>query len=130
MDMTPPPPAPPANGRGVAEAALKGLCPRCGEKALFQGIVRFAPSCRACGLDFSAFNVGDGPAAFLILIVGALVTGLAIAVELAAAPSLWLHLLLWPLVALAAVLGSLRVAKAALLTLEYRHKAREGRISG
>ena len=28
------------------------------------------PRCRACGLDFAAFNVGDGPAAFLILIVG------------------------------------------------------------
>ena len=30
------------------------------------------PRCRACGLDFARFNVGDGPAAFLTLIVGAL----------------------------------------------------------
>ncbi|PWG02662.1 DUF983 domain-containing protein [Sphingosinicella humi] len=129
MKATIPPPAPPASGRGVAEAALKGFCPGCGTKSLFDGIVRFAPRCRACGLDYSSFNVGDGPAAFLILIVGGLVTGLAITLELAAAPPLWLHLLLWPLVTLAAVLGLLRLAKAALLTLEYRHKAREGRIS-
>ena len=113
---------------GLAEAALKGLCPRCGAKSLFHGPVAFAPECRACGLDFSAFNVGDGPAAFLVLIVGALITGLAIALELTAEPALWVHLLLWPAVTLATVLASLRLAKAALLALEYRNAAREGRI--
>ena len=53
----------------LVAAALRGDCPRCGEQTLFAGWVAFAPTCRACGLDFSAFNVGDGPAAFLILIV-------------------------------------------------------------
>ena len=116
------------SGPGAAEAALKGLCPRCGAVTLFQGPVRFRPSCRACGLDFSAFNVGDGPAAFLILIVGALITGLAIWLELAAGPPFLLHLLIWPPLTLLAVLGSLRIGKAALLALEYRNAAREGRI--
>ena len=120
MAPVPPPPA---------AAALRGLCPRCGERTLFAGLVAFAPKCRACGLDFAAFNVGDGPAAFLILIVGALVTGLAVALELAAEPPFWVHLLIWPVVTLAAVLGLLRIAKAALVALEYRHSAREGRVS-
>ena len=70
--------------------------------------------------------MGDGPAAFLILLVGALVTALAIVVKLTLAPPIWVHILLWPPVILAAVLGSLRVSKAALLALEYRHSAREG----
>ena len=113
----------------VTQAATRGLCPRCGAPSLFAGIVRFAPACRACGLDFAAFNVGDGPAAFLILIVGALVTGFAVALELAAAPPFWLHLLLWPAVTLALVLGLLRLGKAALLAAEYRNAAREGRIA-
>jgi uncharacterized protein (DUF983 family) len=95
---------------------------------LFQGLIRFAPRCRECQLDFAAFNVGDGPAAFLILIVGALITGLAIWLELALEPPFWLHLLIWPPLTLIAVLGSLRVAKGALLVLEYRNSAREGRI--
>lgn len=112
-----------------AAVALRGLCPRCGARSLFDGAVRFAPKCGACGLDFTVFNVGDGPAAFLILIVGALVVGLAIWVELAAAPPFWLHLLLWPPIALGLVVGALRLAKGALLALEYRHKAREGRVS-
>ena len=120
----------PAGGKGVAEAAVRGLCPRCGARSLFDGIVTFAPVCRACGLDFSAFNVGDGPAAFLVLIVGALITGLAIALELAVGPPVWVHILLWLPLTLSAVLLSLRAAKAALIALEYRHSAGEGRIEG
>ena len=112
----------------VSQVALRGVCPRCGNKTLFAGIATFAPTCRACGLDFQAFNVGDGPAAFLILIIGGLITGLAIAVELAAEPPFWVHILLWLPLTTVAVIGSLRVAKAALLALEFRHRAREGRL--
>ena len=110
--------------------ALRGLCPRCAAKTLYRGLAGFAPKCRACGLDFAAFNVGDGPAALLILVIGALITGLAIALELGAGPPWWLHLLIWPPLALAAVLGALRLAKAMLIALEHRNQAREGRIAG
>ncbi len=123
-----PPPIPPISGRGVLETALRGLCPRCGNRTLFAGLASFAPRCRACGLDFASFNVGDGPAAFLILIVGALIVGLAATLELSASPPWWLHVLLWPPLATITVIGSLRVAKGVLLALEYRHRAREGRI--
>ena len=58
----------------LAGTVLKGECPRCGASGLFEGWVRFASRCRACGLDYDSFNVGDGPAAFLILFVGAVVT--------------------------------------------------------
>src|SRR5829696_4344297 len=107
--------------------ALRGVCPRCGNRTLFAGIVTFALRCRACGLDYETFNVGDGPAAFLILIVGGLITGLAIAVELAWEPPFWVHILLWLPPTTLLVIFSLRVAKAALLALEYRHRAGEGR---
>jgi uncharacterized protein (DUF983 family) len=110
------------------EAALKGLCPRCGARTLFAGIATFAVKCRACGLDFAGFNVGDGPAAFLIFIVGGLVVGLAIAVELSLSPPWWVHVLLWLPTATILTVGLLRLSKALLLALEYRHRAREGRI--
>jgi uncharacterized protein (DUF983 family) len=108
--------------------ALSGLCPRCKSKTLFAGWVRFADKCRACNLDFSSFNVGDGPAAFLILIVGAIVTAGAIGLELSAEPPIWVHLIWIPVVAVMTILG-LRFAKAWLLGQEYRHRAREGRIA-
>lgn len=112
----------------VQAAALQGLCPRCGSRTLFQGLIRFAPACRACGLDFTQFNVGDGPAAFLTLIIGTVVTIAAVLTELAFAPPVWVHLLLWGPLTLGLVLVTLRFAKAALLALEYRNQAREGRI--
>lgn len=110
-----------------ATAAARGLCPRCGSKTLFQGPAAFTPRCRVCGLDFSAFNVGDGPAAFLTLIVGALITALAIGLELAVGLPLLVHALLWFPITIVAVIFSLRFAKGLLLALEYRSRAGEGR---
>ena len=109
-------------------AAMRGHCPRCGAPGLFDGAIKFADRCRGCGLDYSTFNVGDGPAAFLILIVGAIVTGGAIWVELAFTPPWWVHLI-WIPVAAALTVGGLRLAKAALLAQEYKHRARESRIT-
>ena len=114
------------NNRDMPDICLQHMC----AVMLIDGIVTFAARCHACGLDFSAFNVGDGPAAFLVLIVGALITGLAIALELAVGPPVWVHILLWLPLTLGAVLLSLRAAKAALIALEYRHSAGEGRIEG
>lgn len=111
------------------DIAVRGLCPRCGAKTLFAGVARFAGHCRACGLDYSGFNVGDGPAAFLVMIIGAVVTGAAIGAELSLHPPFWLHMLVWMPLTVALVMGALRVAKALLLTFEYRNAAREGRIA-
>lgn len=108
--------------------ALKGTCPRCGQGPLFKGPVAFAPQCSSCGLDYDAFNVGDGPAAFLILIVGAVLTVLAIVTDLSVSPPWWVHLV-WIPVGLALTVGGLRLAKAWLVAQEYRHRAREGRIA-
>ena len=109
------------------EVALKGLCPRCGKPGLFAGWLRFADRCAACGLDFSAFNVGDGPAALLILVLGGAIVAAAIVLELTVSPPFWVHILIWVPVSTAAVVAALRVSKAALLALEYRNKAREAR---
>jgi uncharacterized protein (DUF983 family) len=107
--------------------ALRGRCPRCGAPGLFEGWVGFAPRCRQCALDFDSFNVGDGPAAFLILIIGAVLTVGAVATELASSPPWWVHIVWLPL-GLALTVGGLRLGKAALLAQEFLHRAREGRF--
>ncbi len=111
--------------RSIA-AALRGECPRCGERTLFDGLATFAAGCRACGVDYSTFNVGDGPAAFLILIVGAILTAAAITIELAFHAPWWVHLVWIPVGAILTV-GGLRLAKALLLVHEYHTGAGEGR---
>jgi uncharacterized protein (DUF983 family) len=43
-------------------------------------------------------------------------------------PPFWVHILLWVPLTAGLVLGLLRIAKGALLVLEYRNAAREGRL--
>lgn len=113
---------------GLVPAALFGLCPQCGSCTLFAGVARFAPRCRACGLDIGQFNVGDGPAAFLTLLIGTLVVVLAVWLELSWHPPFWVHAMLWiPFVAFTTVWG-LRIGKAALLVTEFKRDAGEGRL--
>lgn len=110
------------------DSAIRGACPRCGARTLFANFLKFADKCPQCGLDFSAFNVGDGPVVFLTMGIGAIVVVLAAIVELRFAPGLLVHALLWiPLTTLLVVLA-LRFAKGLLLALEYKNAAREGRI--
>ena len=116
-------PEPPKGQPGLTEAALFGFCPQCGARTLFSGWTRFAERCRACGLDLTGFNVGDGPAAFLTMIVGALVVALALALQLSAEPPWWVHAALWIPLTVAGVVLGLRVVKAALLQSENRNQA-------
>jgi len=92
-------------------------------------MVKFADRCRVCGLDFSRYNVGDGAAAFLILIITALVIGLAIIVQVLFAPPFLVQAAIWVPVTIALTFWGTRVAKAALLVSEHRRDAREGRLA-
>ena len=110
------------------QAAVLGRCPRCGDGQLFHGYLHLAPRCGHCDLDYAMFDAGDGPAVFVILIVGAIVCGGALFVEFTYHPPYWVHAVLWiPTVALL-TFALLRFTKSLLLVLQYKHKAGEGRI--
>ena len=98
-------------------------CPRCGEGRLYRGLLTVADRCDVCGFDLSAQDSGDGPAVFVILILGAVVVALALLTESAFAPPLWVHAVLWPPLILGLALVMLRVLKSLLISLQYRHKA-------
>jgi uncharacterized protein (DUF983 family) len=117
------------NAPNTAIAILKGLCPRCGQGRLFDGYIALKTQCPACELDYAMFDAGDGPMVFGILIVGAIVCGLALWVEFTFQPPLWVHAVLWlPLICLLTAIF-LRLSKSALLVLQYKHKAGEGRLT-
>jgi uncharacterized protein (DUF983 family) len=82
-----------------------------------------APSCGVCGLDFAKVDSGDGPAVFIILVLGFVVVFLALWVELRFEPPIWVHLLLWAPLTVGGSLGMLRPFKATLIALQFRHKA-------
>ena len=72
-------------------AGFKGRCPRCGTGRLFNGYIATAKGCGNCGLDYAFIDVGDGPVPFVIMIVGFIVVGLALWMDITFSPPLWLH---------------------------------------
>ena len=117
-----------ATGQGTIRAAFLGRCPRCGQGSLFAGYLSIAKCCERCGLDYSSFDPGDGPAVFVILIVGFLVAGGALIVEVAYRPPYWVHAVIWLPAIFILAFGFLRLVKAALLVLQYKHRAGEARL--
>lgn len=109
-------------------AGLCGRCPRCGEGKLFSGFLTVGKRCANCGLDYSFADAGDGPAVFVILIIGFIVVGLALWLEVTTSAPLWLHFILWIPLTLVLCLAGLRLIKGLLIALQYRNKAAEGRL--
>lgn len=109
-------------------AGLRGNCPRCGQGRLFSGFLRVGNSCANCRLDYGFADAGDGPAVFVILIIGFIVVGLALWLEVSYGPPLWLHFLLWVPLATILCLTALRLIKGVLITLQYANKAEQGRL--
>ncbi|MCX7375521.1 MAG: DUF983 domain-containing protein [Alphaproteobacteria bacterium] len=107
------------------QSALLCRCPRCGKGPLYDGVLAIHPACTVCGLDLRGHDTGDGAAAIVILFLGFIVVGLAFWVEFRFMPPLWLHALLWPVVTLALALPMIRTFKAALVAMQFRHRASE-----
>ena len=110
-------------------AGLGARCPRCGQGKLYDGYLKLRPSCETCGLDYGFANAGDGPAIFIMLLVGAIVVGGALTVEILYRPPMWVHVALWVPLTLALALAILRPMKALMIALQYTNQAREGRLS-
>lgn len=102
--------------------AFSARCPRCGEGRLYDGFLTVAESCSACGLSLAGHDTGDGPAFFIMLPLCIIVAVLVLLTDNAFRPPLWVHMTLWPLVILIAVMFTLRPVKAAMITLQYRHR--------
>ena len=107
---------------------IAGRCPSCHRGKLYAGYLTVAPKCNVCGLDYGFADSGDGPAVFVILVTGFVVTGLALIAEIRYAPPYWLHAALWGPLAILLPLVLLRSFKGVLIALQFRHKAEEGKL--
>src|SRR5882757_9133110 len=92
-----------------------GRCPNCGEGHLFEGFLKVAPACEACGYDLAKADSGDGPAVFVILIAGFIVAFGALFTELAFNPPVWVTLIIWLPATLVISLVLLRPMKGLML---------------
>ncbi len=107
---------------------LSGRCPRCGEGRMFSGFLTLAPKCEVCGLDYAFADAGDGPAVLVTLFAGFIVLGIALAVEIAYEPPLWVYVVVFLPLTLVVCLGMLRPLKGILIATQYVNKASPGRL--
>ena len=108
--------------RSVLVSLLRGArltCPACGKGAMFRRYLKVADNCPNCGEALHHHRADDAPPYFTIVIVGHVVVGLMLAVEMAYHPPLWLHAAIWlPLTLLLAML-LLPPIKGALVGLQW-----------
>ncbi|MEK7264773.1 MAG: DUF983 domain-containing protein [Pseudomonadota bacterium] len=109
-------------------AGLGGKCPRCGQGALFKNFLGLKDRCEVCSLDYSKADAGDGPAVFIMFIVGFVAVAVAFVARFVWFSTILTAFLLSAVVAIVLSLALLRPFKATLIALQYKHKAEEGRL--
>ncbi len=99
-------------------------CPRCGKGNLYKpGLtLSLRDRCESCNLDLQKNDSADGPAVFLIFILGFALVPLALLVDALFRWPIWLHLTIWSPLALGLTLGMLRPLKAYIIALQFKHR--------
>lgn len=108
----------------LVKQAFACKCPRCGEGDLYEPgfSLTIREKCAVCGLKLAENDSGDGPAVFLIFLLGFMLVPLAALLEWAVHPPLWVHGVLWGAIALGITVGSMRPLKAYVIALQYKHR--------
>jgi len=102
---------------------IRCRCPRCGKGPLLKGFLTVRDSCPACGQSYAFADPADGPAFFVMSLVG--VVGMAgfMAFEFTVHPPIWVHFAVTFPVLIAMCLGSLRPFKGWMGAEQSIHKA-------
>ncbi|MEO0400283.1 MAG: DUF983 domain-containing protein [Pseudomonadota bacterium] len=111
-------------------AGLACKCPRCGQGRLYETYLGLKESCDACGLNYAKADPGDGPAVFVIFIVGFIAVALAFVARFSWGWSIPAAFGVSASATIALILLMLRPLKATLIALQFRNKAEEGRPEG
>jgi uncharacterized protein (DUF983 family) len=118
----------PSPGAAPFLAGLAGRCPNCGQGKLFDGFLKVAPRCAACGFDLTKADSGDGPSVFVIFIAGFIAAFGILWTEITFRPPLWVHFVVWLPIAAALCLGLLRPMKGLMIAAQFaNHASQAGR---
>lgn len=109
----------------LLQTILSCRCPRCGRGKLFNGVLSVPARCPACDLDLRQSDTGDAGAVPIIILLGAIVGGLALWTEFRFDPPWWVHAAIWPIVTLPAAIVMMRLAKSTLIAMQFRHRSTE-----
>lgn len=102
----------------LLSAVKRGLscrCPRCGQGEIFARYLKPVAACSACGAQTGLIRTDDIAPYFTIMVVGHVVVPLLLLVEKLYTPPIWVHMAIWPALALLTTLLSLPRIKGAVM---------------
>ncbi|KAK0341611.1 hypothetical protein LTR94_025679 [Friedmanniomyces endolithicus] len=105
------------------KTGLGARCPRCGQGPLFNGYLKLADGCPNCGLDYGFADPADGPAFFVMSVVGIVGMVFLMVFDFSLRPPIWVHAIVTLPLLTAMCLGCLRPFKAWLIAEQYVRKA-------
>lgn len=109
----------------IVHCGWKGLCPRCGEGAMFRRWLKLNDTCPVCGLNYNFAAPDDGPAFFSLCIIAFPLIFFVVWLQVAFDPPFWVHLLTsFPLLGLGCIFP-LQPIKGWLVASQYVNKAQE-----
>lgn len=108
--------------RSLPQAMWRGACcrcPRCGEGKLFRAFLKTVDRCEHCGETIEHHRADDLPAYLVIFIVGHIVVGAFMGVEMTTNLTAWQHLAIWIPVTIVLSLALLQPVKGAAVGLQW-----------
>lgn len=103
--------------------ALCLKCPFCFNGSLFKSYLKLAPHCNVCHQSFEKADTGDGPAFFVMSIIGIMAAIAMISIELLYEPSIWVHIISQIIIIIGGSLLLLPMTKSLLIHLQYHFNA-------
>lgn len=79
-------------------------------------------ACDQCGLQLARNDSGDGPAVFMVFILGTLLVPAALLLDSVMSPALWVHAVVWTVAALVICIFTLQPLKAYVVALQFKHR--------
>ncbi|PCH98705.1 MAG: hypothetical protein COB76_06805 [Alphaproteobacteria bacterium] len=104
--------------------SLRCACPKCGTASIFPHRLTLTvkKTCPSCKLKLKNHDSGDGPAVFLVFILGFLLTPSALLLSAYTTIPLWGHAILWTCVALGICIFTMQPLKTFVIALNHKHR--------
>jgi len=105
------------------QRGLRGRCPQCGQGKLYAGYLKIADQCATCHHVLSGHDVGDGPVVPVMLLIGGVVVGMALWLELSFEPPLWVHGVILAPSTIGLALAVMPLVKGVNVALQHRYRS-------
>jgi uncharacterized protein (DUF983 family) len=108
--------------RSLTRALWSGFrlrCPACSAGRLFRAYIEIGDRCPQCATELHHHRADDAPPYFVMMIVGHIIVPLALTLEMAYEPPIWLQFAVWLPLALLLSLVLLPRVKGAIVGLQW-----------